>query len=180
MSPLLLDFLYNKGKDSKNYKRPGRFVMNEIERVRVYLQEKNPQLEIIVLEDNTSTAALAAQALGTEVGQIAKSILFKTKSENYFMVVSAGDVRMDSKAMKEELGEKVRMANADEVLAMTGFNVGGVCPFALHQELPIYLDESLKRYDVVYAAAGTAHTALPISYEELLNITAGRACKFSA
>jgi len=154
--------------------------MNEIERVRAYLHYRNPQLNIIVMEDNTSTAALAAQALGTEVGQIAKSILFKTKSDKYFMVVSAGDVRLDAKAMKGELGEKVRMADADEVLEMTGFKVGGVCPFALRQELPIYLDESLKRYDVVYAAAGTAHTALPISYEELLNITAGRACKFSA
>ena len=153
--------------------------MQEIERVRTFLKEHNPELSIIVLEDNTSTAFLAAQALGTEVGQIAKSILFKTKTD-YFMVVSAGDVRMDSKAIKETIGAKVRMADADEVLAVTGFNVGGVCPFALRQAVPVYLDESLKRYDVVYAAAGTAHTALPISYQELKRITGGRACKFSA
>jgi Cys-tRNA(Pro) deacylase len=154
--------------------------MHEIERVRAYLEAKNPQLSIIVLEDNTSTAPLAAQALGTEVGQIAKSILFKTKSESYLMVVSAGDVRLDSKAIKETVGEKVRMANPEEVLEITGFNVGGVCPFALRREVPIYLDESLKRYNIVYAAAGTGHTALPISYEELMRITGGRACKFSA
>jgi Cys-tRNA(Pro) deacylase len=154
--------------------------MQEMERVREYLRERNPQLNIIVLEDSTSTAPLAAQALGTEVGQIAKSILFKTKKESYLMVVSAGDVRLDSKAIKEEIGEKVRMANAEEVLQVTGFNIGGVCPFALRQEVPVYLDESLKRYEIVYAAAGTAHTALPISYEELMRITSGRACKFSA
>jgi Cys-tRNA(Pro) deacylase len=154
--------------------------MQEIERVRSYLRDRNPELNIIVLEDNTSTAALAAQALGTEVGQIAKSILFKTKKEDYLMVVSAGDVRLDSKAIKEEIGEKVRMANPEEVLEVTGFNIGGVCPFALRQEVPIYLDESLKRYDIVYAAAGTGHTALPISYEELERITSGRACRFSA
>ncbi len=153
--------------------------MKEIERVKAYLQERNPQLSIIVLEDNTSTAPLAAQALGTEVGQIAKSILFKTKNENYLMVVSAGDVRLDSKAIKEMVGERVRMANAEEVLQVTGFNIGGVCPFALRQEVPIYLDESLKRYDIVYAAAGTGHTALPISYEELMRITSGQACRFS-
>jgi len=155
-------------------------VVEEIERVRKYLQERNPQLNIIVLEDNTATAYLAAQALGTEVGQIAKSILFKRKQEGYFMVVAAGDVRMDNKAIKESIGERVRMANPEEVLAATGFTVGGVCPFALPQPIPIYLDESLKRYDKVYAAAGTAHTALPISYEELIIITGGQACKFSA
>jgi Uncharacterized conserved protein len=154
--------------------------MQEIERVRRFLNEKNPQLHIIILEDSTKTAVLAAQALGIEVGQIAKSIVFKTKKEDYLMVVSAGDVRLDSKAIKEVVGEKVRMANADEVLEITGFNVGGVCPFALRREIPVFLDESLKRYKIVYAAAGTAHTALPIGYEELLRITGGRACKFSA
>ncbi|MCX5779285.1 MAG: YbaK/EbsC family protein [Firmicutes bacterium] len=140
-------------------------------RVSEYLREKNPQLNIIVLEENTSTAPLAAQALGTAVGQIAKSILFKTRQERYLMVVSAGDVRLDSKAIKAVVGDKVRMANPDEVLEVTGFNIGGVCPFALRQ--------SLRRFEVVYAAAGTAHTALPISYEEMMRITGGQACKFS-
>jgi Cys-tRNA(Pro) deacylase len=153
--------------------------MQAIERVRDYLRARNPQLNIILLEENTSTAALAAQALGTEVGQIAKSILFKTRQEQFLMIVSAGDVRLDSKAIKATVGEKVRMADPDEVLAVTGFPIGGVCPFALRQEVPIYLDESLKRFDVVYAAAGTAHTALPISYEELRRITNGQACQFS-
>lgn len=153
--------------------------MNEIERVRSYLQEKNPRLQIIELDQNTSTAPLAAAALGLEVGQIAKSILFKTKSEQYLMVVSAGDVKMNSKAIKETVGERVRMANPEEVYNVTGFSVGGVCPFALAHEVPIYLDESLLRYDVVYAAAGTANTALPITFTELQAITAGRPCKVS-
>lgn len=151
--------------------------MDEIERVRVYLKERNPELEIIILEDDTSTAPLAAQALGTEVGQIAKSILFKGDGNEYFMIVAAGDVKMDNKAIKELVGCRPRMANADEVLAATGFNIGGVCPFALPLPLPVFLDESLKRYEVVYAAAGTAHTALPISYEELLRITGGSSCR---
>jgi Cys-tRNA(Pro) deacylase len=153
--------------------------MPDIARVRDYLRARNPRLNIIVLEENTGTAPLAAQALGTSVGQIAKSILFKTRQEQYLMVVSAGDVRLDSKAIKAAVGDKVRMANPEEVLEVTGFHIGGVCPFALRQEIPIYMDESLKRFDIVYAAAGTAHTALPISYEELMRITGGRACKFS-
>ncbi|MEA1960799.1 MAG: YbaK/EbsC family protein [Bacillota bacterium] len=154
--------------------------MNEIEKVRSYLKEKNSDLHIIELDANTATAELAAQALGTEVGQIAKSILFKSKQEQYLMVVSAGDVRMDTKVIKKEVGSKVRMANAEEVLEMTGFQPGGVCPFALQREVGIYLDESLKRYDVVYAAAGTANTALPITFEQLKEITGGKPCRFSA
>ena len=95
------------------------------------------------------------------------------------MVVAAGDARMDSKAIKARIGSRVRMASPEEVLAVTGFNIGGVCPFALPGPLPIYLDESLQRYDIVYAAAGTPHTALPITYQELMRITGGQACKFS-
>ncbi|MEN6349106.1 MAG: YbaK/EbsC family protein [Syntrophomonas sp.] len=153
--------------------------MDEIERVRAYLKEKNPALNIIVLQEDTSTAFLAAQALGTEVGQIAKSILFKVNSEEYFMVVSAGDVKMDNKAIKNLVGSRARMANGEEVEEITGFRIGGVCPFAMKVEVPVYLDESLKRYDVVYAAAGTGNTALPITFEELMQVTGGTPCKVS-
>lgn len=149
--------------------------MQEIQRVREYLQQRNPGLRIIELDADTSTAPLAAAALGTEVGQIAKSILFKGKND-YFMIVAAGDIRIDNKAVKELAGTRVRMANADEVLAVTGFPVGGVCPFALNQPVEVYLDESLKRYDVVFAAAGAGNTALPITYDELYDITGGGPC----
>lgn len=149
--------------------------MQEIERVRDYLQQRNPRLQIIELDDDTSTAPLAAAALGKEVGQIAKSILFKGKND-FFMIVAAGDIRIDNKAVKDLAGSRVRMANADEVLAITGFPVGGVCPFALNEPVTVYLDESLKRYDVVYAAAGAGNTALPITYDELYEITHGPPC----
>lgn len=153
--------------------------MDKIEKVRTYLKNKSPHLKIIVLEEDTSTSFLAAQALGTEVGQIAKSILFKTKDDDFFMIVSAGDVKINNKAVKELTGSRVRMANAEEVEQITGFSIGGVCPFALRQEVPIFLDESLKRYDVVYTAAGTANTALPVSFEELCRVTGGQPCQVS-
>lgn len=151
--------------------------MDQIGRVSAFLKHRNPELEIIFLEADISTSYLAAQALGTEVGQIAKSILFKTKNEQFLLIVSAGDVKVDNKAVKELIGSRARMANAEEVEQVTGFSVGGVCPFALKQEVPIYLDESLKRYDVVYTAAGTANTALPISFTELCRITSGQPCQ---
>ena len=150
--------------------------MNAIERVRAYLQERNPGLKISEFEVDTSTAPLAAQALGTEVGQIAKSILLKSKDNQFVMVVAAGDARIDNKAIKNLMGSRMRMANGEEVFEITGFNIGGVCPFALKQDIPIYLDESLKRYQVVYAAAGTGNTALPITYQELIDITNGCPC----
>jgi len=150
--------------------------MNAIERVRAYLQERNPHLSIIEFKVDTSTAPLAAQALGTEVGQIAKSILLKSKDNQFVMVVAAGDARIDNKAIKNLMSSRMRMATGEEVFEITGFNIGGVCPFALKQDIPIYLDESLKRYQVVYAAAGTGNTALPITYQELIDITNGCPC----
>lgn len=153
--------------------------MRDIERVQAYVQQRMPHLQVIEFQQDTSTSALAAAALGTEVGQIAKSMLFKAKTGQYFLVVSAGDVRMDTKALRDLIGSKVRMANAEEVVEITGFPVGGVCPFDLRVEVPIYLDDSLKRYDVVYTAAGTPNSALPITYEELMEITGGRPCNVS-
>ncbi len=153
--------------------------MHEIETVRVFLQQRNTNLEIIVLDEDTSTAPLAARALGKEVGQIAKSILFKSKEADFFMVVSTGDVKIDAKRLKKLVGSKTRMANPEEVREITGFSIGGVCPFALPRQIDIYLDESLKRYEVVYAAAGAANTALPITYDELMNITSGIPCSVS-
>lgn len=151
--------------------------MDKIERVRNYLGSKNPELQVIFLKDDISTSFLAAQALGTEVGQIAKSILFKTRDEKFLMIVSAGDVKIDNKAVKDLAGSRVKMANAEEVEKITGFNIGGVCPFALEEDIPIYLDESLKRYEIVYTAAGTSYTALPIGFEELCRVTGGQPCQ---
>lgn len=154
-------------------------MMTGIERVRNFLANQAPDLSIIEFEADTSTSVLAARALGTEVGQIAKSMVFKTKSNDYLMVVSTGDSRINSKAIKELAGSKASMANAEEVLAVTGFSPGGICPFGLKTKLPIYLDESLKRYEVVYAAAGTANSVLPITFAKLQSVTGGIPCKVS-
>lgn len=152
--------------------------MTVLERVQAYLDACHPGLSIIELAEDTSTAELAARALGVEVGQIAKSLLFKARGE-FIMVVAAGDVRMDTKELKKVVGSKVRMANAEEVREVTGYPVGGVCPFALPRPIPVYLDDSLRRYDVVYAAAGTPNSALPITFDQLQEITSGIPCKVS-
>lgn len=150
--------------------------MSAIEKVKQYLYSKDPSIKVIEFDQDTSTSFLAAQALGTEVAQIAKSILLKDKKGQYLLVVATGDARIDNKKIKQISSSRLRMANPDEVLEVTGFPVGGVCPFALKSQLPIYLDDSLKRFDVVYAAAGTPNTAVPVSCEQLTAITDGIWC----
>ncbi|HHT01178.1 MAG TPA: YbaK/EbsC family protein [Firmicutes bacterium] len=147
--------------------------MDPLKRVRDYLQ-RNGNFPIILFDTDTSTAPLAAAALGVEVGQIAKSIVFVGKKGSQALVVTCGDQRVDSKKLRQLTGEKMRLANPEETLSITGFPPGGVCPFALPEELPVLVDASLSRYPVVYAAAGTANSAVPISAEQLIRLTGGQ------
>lgn len=142
-------------------------------RVKEYVKSFDQRLDPIAFEEKTNTVEDAARALGVEGAQIAKSILFKS-GDRFGLFVTAGDVRVNQKIVKSVLGSgKVKMASADEVEQVTGFRVGGVCPFALNQEVPIYLDESMKRFNTVFTAAGTAQSALPITFEQLQSITNG-------
>jgi len=123
---------------------------------------------------STPTAESAAERIGVPVGQIAKSMLFKGKDGNFRMVVAAGDRRISSKLMKQVTGYKHRMATAEETLAMTGFKHGGVCPFALDSEkVAILLDASLEEYSLVYPAAGTDATGVPLTPQRLAEVTCG-------
>ena len=148
-----------------------------IARVQAYLDHFDPQLKAMEFKEDTSTSELAAEALGVEVGQIAKSLVYKSR-RGFLLIVSAGDVRMDSKLIRKLAGGRVRMATPEETLEATGYPVGGVCPFDLSTPVSVYLDESLKRFDVVYTAAGTANSALPINYMKLMEITGGSCARF--
>lgn len=141
-------------------------------RVREYLKTIDSELEPIEFKENTSTVEEAAQTLGVEPGRIAKTLLFRA-GENYGLFVMAGDVRVSTKKVKALLGGKPKMATPEEVEEVTGYRVGGVCPFALIRDLPIFIDASLQRFDVFYPAAGTPRSALPITFERLKTITGG-------
>jgi len=116
---------------------------------------------------STPTAPLAAARIGVEVGQIAKSLLFRAKDGSYHLVVCAGDKRVSSSKLKALVGSKASMADAEETLRVTGFPPGGVCPFGL-QGVSIWIDESLAAWPTVYPAAGTDSTGVPASFEALL------------
>jgi prolyl-tRNA editing enzyme YbaK/EbsC (Cys-tRNA(Pro) deacylase) len=142
-------------------------------RVQAWLDGFNLGLKVIATPQDTATAEAAATALGTEVGQIAKTILFRIGSR-YVLVVAAGDVKIKAGALKAVAGGKPRLATPEEVEEVTGYPVGGVCPFALPQPVQVLLDASLGRFPVVYAAAGTPHSAVPITLAQLQQVTGGQ------
>lgn len=144
-----------------------------ISRVQEYLDKFGMGLKPIEFKESTSTSELAAAALGVEVGQIAKTITFMADGEPV-LVVASGDVKIKSGKLKRFLGvSKVKMADPETVKEITGYQVGGVCPLALPNTLRILLDQSMKRFEVVYTAAGTAKSALPVNMEQLRIITRG-------
>lgn len=147
--------------------------MIELERVKAFLAEMAPEKNVVELDEGIHTSALAAKALNVEVGAIAKSILFVGKT-NHVLVVASGDVRVDDKKLADIFGERMKLGDTESVNRITGYAPGGVCPFALATPVPILLDESMKRFDTLYTAGGTAHTAVAVTPDELVNLTGGR------
>jgi prolyl-tRNA editing enzyme YbaK/EbsC (Cys-tRNA(Pro) deacylase) len=125
------------------------------------LEQRGLQIEVRTLSDSARTAVLAATALGVEVGQIVKSLVF-LRANDPVLVLCAGDRRVDA----ARLG--LTPARADRVRAVTGFSIGGVPPLGHDVELPTMIDESLRRFQVVWAAAGTPHDVFAIGTESLI------------
>jgi prolyl-tRNA editing enzyme YbaK/EbsC (Cys-tRNA(Pro) deacylase) len=121
----------------------------------------------------TATSMLAAQQLGVNEGQIAKSLLFVGKNGRFFMVVSPGDRRISSSKLKGVTGVKSRMASGEETLAATGFGPGAVCPFGVDGAISVFIDRSLSAYETIYPAAGTDSSGVPMSFDDLVAITGG-------
>lgn len=140
-----------------------------IEAVRAFLAEKAPDLAIIQLADSTATVALAAEAHGTEPGRIAKTLLLRVGSRR-ILVVARGDVRLDNQKIKAMFGSRAKMLGADEVEAVTGHPVGGVCPFGLATRLPVYCDISLQGFDEILPAAGSINSAVRIDPMRLVDL----------
>ncbi len=144
------------------------------EKVRVVLDRFG--LKALEFEPgSTPTAEAAARRIGVQTGQIAKSLLFKGKSGRVVMVVCAGDARISSKKMKELCGEKMSMTDPDETYALTGFWPGGVCPFGV-DGIEIFIDESLRKWERIFPAAGTDATGVPMTVETLVAATGGTFC----
>ncbi len=136
------------------------------EKVEQYLEKENYADRIIVLEDSSATVEEAAHALGCEPEHIAKTMSFLL-DEKPLLVVMAGDAKVDNRKFKDRFHKRPRMIASDVVEKLIGHAPGGVCPFAVKENVAVFLDESLKRFKTVYPAAGDAHSAVRLSLEEL-------------
>ena len=137
-----------------------------IEKVKRHFEEIGEPERVIEFEESTATSELAAQALGCEVGRIAKTISLMVKGKP-ILILLAGDMKVDNKKFKTQFGTRPKMIPIDEVERLIGHAVGGVCPFAVNDGVTIYLDDSLKRFDVVYPAAGNDKSCARFGIDEL-------------
>lgn len=137
-----------------------------MERARVHLAKYGLEDRIRELTESSATVALAAQALGCEPARIAKTLSFED-GESAILILAAGDARIDNAKFKHRFGMKAKMLGAERVEPLIGHAVGGVCPFGVNEGVPVYLDESLRRFDIVYPAAGTSASAVQLTLPEL-------------
>lgn len=148
-------------------------------RVRACLETLGLDGAILEFDRSTKTAQMAADTVGCELGQIVKSLVF-TVDERPVLALVAGDRRGDGDALAALLGgSEAAFASAETVRAATGYAIGGVSPFDLPAELPVFVDDSLARYEVVYPAAGTPSSAVRMTLEQLLAVSGGRVERIS-
>ena len=144
-----------------------------VKKVQKFLKEFDPNQEVVVLNNSARTAREAAASLGCEVGAIVKSLLFKTE-QNYVLCLIAGDKRASLKKIKKILKTKeAYMASADDVKDITGFTIGGVSPIGHLNKIDILIDNSLQRFDHLFAAAGHPNCVFKMSFGDLIKITKG-------
>ena len=137
-----------------------------IEKVRAYFKTLGMEEKIREFPVSSATVELAAQALGVEGARIAKTLSFKL-DERTILVVAAGDAKVDNTKYKAAFGGKAKMFTPEEAVERVGHAVGGVCPFAVNEGVEIYLDESLRRFDTVFPAAGSSNSAIELTCDEL-------------
>ncbi|MCC8163341.1 MAG: YbaK/EbsC family protein [Lachnospiraceae bacterium] len=137
-----------------------------VDRVKAYFAKYGMEDRVMEMNHSSATVELAAEALGCEPCRIAKTMSF-LQGDRAILIVAAGDARVDNKKYKAQFQTKAKMIPRDEVEEWIGHAPGGVCPFAIKEGVAVYLDESLKRFDLVYPAAGSGNSAIGLNLEEL-------------
>jgi prolyl-tRNA editing enzyme YbaK/EbsC (Cys-tRNA(Pro) deacylase) len=141
-----------------------------LESVQTFFAEHAPDIAVLITEASSATVLEAAAAHGVEPGQIAKTLSLRVGGQT-LLVVTRGDARLDNRKVKDRFSGKASMLSADEVEAITGHPVGGVCPFGLATALPVYCDVSLQAFDEVVPAAGSRNSALRINPKRMAELT---------
>ena len=144
-----------------------------VKRAEKALKEFNNSMKVIELNSTARTALDAANSLNCEVGAIVKSLLFRTK-DTFVLCLVSGDKRCSlNKLKKITLIKDISMASPEEVKTQTGYTIGGVSPVGHIKKIKIFIDESLKRFKDIFAAAGHPNCVFKINFENLLKITQG-------
>ena len=141
-----------------------------LEKAKKYLEEKGFLDRVIEPEVSTATVELAAAAIGVEPGRICKSLSFLIE-DRPVIILAEGMARVNNKKYKAQFGKKARMIPRESVEEYIGHEAGGVCPFGLNSDVTVYMDESLRRWDVVYPAAGNDHSAVRLTLDELMMLS---------
>ena len=142
-----------------------------VDKVKKYFSQYGMDSRILEFDVSSATVDLAAAALNCEPGRIAKTLSFLTE-DGPILIVCAGDARIDNRRYKDLFHQKAKMLTPQQVEEYTTHPVGGVCPFGVPEDVKIYLDESLKRFDIVYPACGSGNSAIPLTCEELAQYSA--------
>lgn len=137
-----------------------------IEKGRAYFRQFGMEDRVREFDVSSATVELAALALGVDGARIAKTLSFK-KGDSCILILAAGDARIDNHKFKDKFHMKAKMLAPDEVLTLVGHPVGGVCPFGINDGIDVYLDESLKRFEIVFPAVGSGNSAIELNLDEL-------------
>lgn len=140
-----------------------------IEKAKEYLAQYGRQDDVLEFDVSSATVELAAEAVGCEPARIAKTLSFYN-DDRVALILCAGDARIANPKFKETFHKKAKMLSHEDAEGRIGHAVGGVCPFGVNEECDIYLDESLKRFDVVYPACGSSNSAIALTLTELEEI----------
>lgn len=138
-----------------------------------YLKERGYEDRVLIFDVSSATVELAAVAVGTEPERIAKSLTFMVE-EQPVMIICAGDAKINNSKYKAFFQKKAKMLTREEVNEFIGHDVGGVCPFGIKSGVDVYLDTSLKRFDIVYPACGSANSAVRLTPEELMELSGAK------
>ena len=137
-----------------------------IDKVKAYFRQYGMENQILEFEHSSATVELAAEAVGCEPAIIAKTMSFLKDGEP-ILIIAAGDVKVDNRKFKDQFHTKAKMIPYEEVEGYIGHAPGGVCPFAVKEHVLVYMDESLKRFETVYPAAGSSNSAIELNLEQL-------------
>ena len=137
-----------------------------VEKVKAFLEKEGLKNRHREFEEGTETVEKATEQIGCLPSEIAKSMAFEIDDRS-LLIVAAGDIRIDNKKYKEEFGKKAKMIKKEDLVERIGYPMGGVCPFEVKEDVEIYMDNSLKRFEKVYPAGGSENSVVELSLEEL-------------